>query len=202
MVCCSLMPTLNSTGNTLRGLPSLISSGKTWNTSRGNGTCTVKWSLNVGKGQRNGVQHVFRSRARWTTWYSREDEPDASLLQILLGKRYFPKRICFRGLSELWHQHAAKTCFSCKIPAAFYLFTITPTQMMLAWAAPLKIKGGWCQSEVSLTNADMQGQHSIFFLKQLLHPFFKQLLYGTSLCGFLLLSWGGVNTWKSHVKSR
>lgn len=149
MVCCSLMPTLNSTGNTLRGLPSLISSGKTWNTSRGNGTCTVKWSLNVGKGQRNGVQHVFPSRASWTTWYSREDEPDASLQQILLGKRYFPRRICFRGLSELWHQHTAKTCFSfCKIHAALYSTnssrTITPAQVMVAWAAPSWIKGGWC----------------------------------------------------------
>lgn len=49
MVCCSLMPTLNSTGNTRRGLPSLISSGKIWKTSRGNGTCTVKWSLYVEK---------------------------------------------------------------------------------------------------------------------------------------------------------
>lgn len=45
MVCCSLMPTLNSTGNTRRGLPSLISSGKVWKASRGNGTSTVKWSL-------------------------------------------------------------------------------------------------------------------------------------------------------------
>lgn len=57
MVCCSLMPTLNSTGNTRRGLPSLISSGRIWKTSRGNGTCTVKWSLNVGKGQKNRIRH-------------------------------------------------------------------------------------------------------------------------------------------------
>lgn len=46
IVCCSLMPTLNSTGNTRRGLPSLISSGIAWKASRGNGTSTVKWSLN------------------------------------------------------------------------------------------------------------------------------------------------------------
>lgn len=52
IVCCSLMPTLNSTGNTRRGLPSLISSGKVWKTSCGNGTSTVKWSLN-GRRERN-----------------------------------------------------------------------------------------------------------------------------------------------------
>lgn len=54
IVCCSLMPTLNSTGNTRRGLPSLISSGKVWKTSRGNGTSTVKWSLNAGRTKTNG----------------------------------------------------------------------------------------------------------------------------------------------------
>ncbi len=56
IVCCSLIPTLNSTGNTRRGLPSLISSGKVWKTTRGNGTSTVKWSLNAErkKKKRNG----------------------------------------------------------------------------------------------------------------------------------------------------
>lgn len=47
IVCCSLMPTLNSTGNTRRGWPPLISSGKVWKTRRGNGTSTKKWSLNA-----------------------------------------------------------------------------------------------------------------------------------------------------------
>lgn len=61
MVCCSLMPTLKSTGNTRRGFPSLISSGKIWKTSRGNGTWTVNWSLNVERWQMRRLQHVWPS---------------------------------------------------------------------------------------------------------------------------------------------
>ena len=70
IVCCSLMPTLNSTGNTRRGLPFLISSGKLWKTSRGNGTSTVKWSLNAGrerkKKQRNS--ECFTVLHIWYVW--------------------------------------------------------------------------------------------------------------------------------------
>lgn len=35
------------------------------------------------------------------------------------------------------------------------------------------------------------GTTFLFFLSNSYIPFFKQLLHGTSLCGFLLLSWGG-----------
>lgn len=36
------------------------------------------------------------------------------------------------------------------------------------------------------------GTTLLFFLSNSYIPFFKQLLHGTSLCGFLLLSWGGL----------
>lgn len=54
------MPTLNSTGNTRSGLPSLISSGKVWKTGRGSGTSTMKWSL--GGGGANNCKSRRRSR--------------------------------------------------------------------------------------------------------------------------------------------
>ena len=60
------MPTLNSTGNTRRGLPPLISSGKVWKTSRGNGTSTVKWSLNAG---REKEKWKVKEKRRFN-WYS------------------------------------------------------------------------------------------------------------------------------------
>lgn len=84
MVCCSLMPTLNSTGNTRRGLPSLISSGKVWKTSRGNGTSTMKWSL--GKVKQMQVTEV---------------KPSTTELQFeTLGK--LCNLICATGYGKSW----------------------------------------------------------------------------------------------------
>lgn len=168
MVCCSLMPTLNSTGNTLRGFPSLISSGKIWNTSRGNGTCTVKWSLNVGKGKRNRVQQVFPSRASWTTWYSREDEPDASLQQILLGKRYFSRRICFSGLSELWHQHT-------KFTHHFTPRVLVEISHLLRWCSSTVMT--WGRMALSQSYKCWHaGTTLLFFLSNSYIPFYKATL--------------------------
>ena len=64
IVCCSLMPTLNSTGNTRRGLPPLISSGKVWKTSWGNGTSTMKWSLNAGR-----EKEKWKVKEKRLNWY-------------------------------------------------------------------------------------------------------------------------------------
>lgn len=63
------MPTLNSTGNIRRGLPSLISSGKVWKTSLGNGTSTVKWSLNSereNKKQGKGTEGIISNSFSFT----------------------------------------------------------------------------------------------------------------------------------------
>lgn len=72
------MPTLNSTGNTRRGLPSLISSGKVWKTSRGNGTSTVKWSLNAGREKKK------KCKVKEIKWLNRNSRCFAMLQNLKL----------------------------------------------------------------------------------------------------------------------
>lgn len=100
MVCCSLMPTLKSTGNTRRGLPSLISSGKIWKASRGNGTCTVKWSLYVGKGQMNRIQHVLQKSERLYSLILGRERARCVSAAHMFGNQIFSWQICSRGLID------------------------------------------------------------------------------------------------------
>lgn len=85
------MPTLNSTGNTRRGLPSLISSGKVWKTSRGNGTSTMKWSLGKEKQMQVievkpfGTERQFETLGKLCNLISRAREQKINIRRCCAG---------------------------------------------------------------------------------------------------------------------
>lgn len=105
IVCCSLMPTLKSTGNTRKGFPSLISSGSVWKTSRGNGTSTVKWSLNATRHKRQGSE--WRVATVDKRWYDQTTDAVVSVWQLVgqdpTGRRLNDLR------DRIWRMRAGDT---------------------------------------------------------------------------------------------
>lgn len=118
MVCCSLMPTLNSTGNTRRGLPSLISSGRIWKTSCGNGTCTVKWSLNVGKRTNEQDSTCSAKSEKLNNLILESERARCRVQQICLEMRYSLTDLLqrFDWLIFWREQTAISYCFFCTEP--------------------------------------------------------------------------------------
>lgn len=130
IVCCSLMPTLNSTGNICRSFPLLISSGKVWKSSLGNGTSTVKWSLEFrnnkekkGKRDRSGeipgtlkLLCEFDPFGSCRTWHWRQATTDGKIIHRELKGRQEGSL----NLAECVHFCLTFTViFSCEFPLCF-----------------------------------------------------------------------------------